>query len=207
MNVQRHRLDKGNDGICISNFRESHGSRQVILARTLDIPRLGNEKKWYGTLPHPPEGKWDSTANLMVERFKDTGHRVFKSISASSRGILNKKNDRDTIHFNAVASNTELLFQIIHSVNQLSVYGAVSTWCEQFGLAEEEKVQEKQKEFVTKGALTSVKSQEVKLLVSPPKLVSGSRLRGKTFRPLPSPPSSPSSPRESRFERDPPSKS
>ena len=62
----------------------------------------------------------------MVERFKDTGHPVLKSIRALSRGILRKKNGRDTIHFNADASNTELLFRIIHSVNQLSIYGAVT---------------------------------------------------------------------------------
>ena len=52
-------------------------------------------------------------------------------------GTLKKKNNRDTIHFNADASNTELLFRIIHSVNQLSIYGAVSNWSEQFGLTEE----------------------------------------------------------------------
>ena len=44
------------------------------------------------------------------------------------------------IHLNADASNTELLFRIIHSVNQLR---AVSNWCEQFGLAEDEKGQER----------------------------------------------------------------
>ena len=58
---------------------------------------LGVEKKWYGTLPYTPEGK-------------DTGHPVFKSISALSRGILEKKNGQDTTHFNADASNTELSF-------------------------------------------------------------------------------------------------
>ena len=45
----------------------------------------------------------------MVERFKDTGHPVIKSISALSRGILKKKMNRDTVHFNADASNTEFL--------------------------------------------------------------------------------------------------
>ena len=78
----------------------------------------GDEKKWYGTLLYTSEGKWDATATQMVERFKDTRHPVFKSISALSRGILKKKNNRDTIHFNADASNTELLFRIIHSVKQ-----------------------------------------------------------------------------------------
>ena len=59
----------------------------------------------------------------MVEPFKDTGHPVCKSVSALSRGILKQKNGRDTVHFNADASNTELLFRIIYSVNQLRNYG------------------------------------------------------------------------------------
>ena len=81
----------------------------------------GDEKKCYGTLPYTPEGKCDSTGTQMVEQFKDTGHPVFKSISALSCGILKKKNGSDTIHFNADAVNTVLLFQTIHSVNRLSI--------------------------------------------------------------------------------------
>ena len=103
----------------------------------------GEEKKWCGILPWTHKEKWDSTSTRVVERFKDTGHPVFKSISTWSRGILKKKNDRDTIHFNADALNTELLFRIIHSVNQLSIYGAALNWCEQFGLTEEEIGQER----------------------------------------------------------------
>ena len=49
---------------------------------------------------------------------------MFKSISALSRGILKKKKGRDTIHFHGDSTNTELLFQTIHSLNQLSIYGA-----------------------------------------------------------------------------------
>ena len=41
-----------------------------------------------------------------------------------------RKNIRDTIHFTADASNTELLYRTIHSANQLSNYGAVACWCE-----------------------------------------------------------------------------
>ena len=94
--------------------------------------------------------------------------------------MLKKKNDTDTIHFNADASNIELLFRIILSVNQLSIYGAASNWCEQFGLTEEERELERplaRKESVTKGVLSSVKSQEVQLLVSFPRLVSGESLQ------------------------------
>ena len=43
------------------------------------------------------------------------------------------------MHFNADAASTELLFRMIHSVNQLSIYFAVTHWCEHFGLTEEEK--------------------------------------------------------------------
>ena len=120
---------KGNDGICISNSEEVKE-----YARHWTFLGLGDEKKWYGTLPCTLEGKCDSTVTQMVERFKDTGHPVFKSSSALSRGLLKKKNGRGTIHFSADASNTELLFRIIHSVNQLNIYGAVSDWCEQFSL-------------------------------------------------------------------------
>ena len=65
------------------------------------------------------------------------------SASALSRGILRTLKGKETIHLNADSSNTELLFRIIHSVNQLSVYGAVSNWCEQFGLIADEKGQER----------------------------------------------------------------
>ena len=68
------------------------------------------KKKWYGTLSYTPEEQWDSTATQMVERFKETNHPVFKSISALSRGTLKRQGGRDTIHFNADSSNTQLLF-------------------------------------------------------------------------------------------------
>ena len=64
----------------------------------------GDEKK-YGTLSKTLEGTWDSTTTQMVDGSKETGHPVFKSISALSRGIVERKNNRDTVHFNADASN------------------------------------------------------------------------------------------------------
>ena len=51
----------------------------------------GEEKKWYGTFSWSLEGQWDSTAKLMVERFKETNLPALKRISVSSRGILEKK--------------------------------------------------------------------------------------------------------------------
>ena len=97
----------------------------------------GDEKEWHGKSKYPPEEKWESVASQMVQRFKETGHPVFTSASALSRGILRTLKGKETIRFNADASNTELLFRIVRSVNQLSIYGAVSNWCAQFDLTKE----------------------------------------------------------------------
>ena len=48
--------------------------------------------------------------------------------SKASRGILKRNKGKETIHFNGDSLNTELLFRTIHSVNQLSTYGAVANW-------------------------------------------------------------------------------
>ena len=109
----------------------------------------------------------------MVERFKETGRTMFKSISALSRGILKRKNNRDTIHFNADASNTELLPRTSHSANQLTIYGAVSSWCEEFGLRPNEREREPTSErFVAKEneqPLQNVKPYDVNYLVPTPR--------------------------------------
>ena len=118
----------------------------------------------------------------MVERFKETGHQVFKSIGALSRGILNRKNNRDIMHFSADAPNTELLFCTIHSGNQLSIHGAVPSWCEEFGQRPNEKEPTSER-FVAKEneqLLKNVKPQEVNSLVQTPGSdapASGNRLR------------------------------
>ena len=74
----------------------------------------------------------------MVKRFQESGHPVFKSISALGRGTRKRKNNRGTIHFTAGASNTELLYRTIHSASQLSIYRAAACWCEEFGLKPDE---------------------------------------------------------------------
>ena len=129
---------------------------------------LGSEKKWYGG--SSSEREWD-TANEMVQRFKETDHLVLRNTSALSRGILKMKKGLETIHFSGDSSNTELLFQTIHSVNQLSIYGAVANLFEQFGLTEEEKGRDNLS--VNKSILTSVPSHELQLLVSLPTKASG----------------------------------
>ena len=99
----------------------------------------GSEEKWYGD-SHDQNGQWNCTANKMVQRFKETGHLVCKSTSALSRGILQQRKGRCTIYFNEDFLNTRVLFQTVHCVNQLSVFGAVANWCYQFGLTEKGRV-------------------------------------------------------------------
>ena len=88
----------------------------------------GSEKKWKGKSNYPPEGKLQDTANMMVEPFGESGHPVNKGVSPLARGILRKKSNKETVHFNAVAWNTELQYRTNHSANQLSIYGAVERW-------------------------------------------------------------------------------
>ena len=66
-------------------------------------------------------------------------HPVVTSASALSRGILRRSKGKESKHFNADASEIELLFRIIHPANQLSIYGADTSWCEEFGLTSYEK--------------------------------------------------------------------
>ena len=72
--------------------------------------------------------------------------------------------------------NTELLFQTVHFVNQISVYAAVTDWCYQFGLANEEK--EQVAILVDIGILTVVDPEEVEMLVYPPNLALGNKMQG-----------------------------
>ena len=80
---------------------------------------------------HKLEGQWNSTAGVMVGNFKESGHPVIRATGALKRGFLKRKGGRCTIHFNAESSNAELFFRTIHSANQLSIYGAVASWCEE----------------------------------------------------------------------------
>ena len=55
-----------------------------------------------------------------------------------NRGVLKRRKNK-CIHFTAETSNVELLFRLIHSANKLSIYGGVSSWCEELGLRPNER--------------------------------------------------------------------
>ena len=170
----------------------------------------GSEEKRSGD-SHAQKGEWDSRANEMVQQFTETGPLGFKSINVLSRGILKQRKGESTIHFNGDSTNTELSLETIHSVNQLSVYGAVANWCHQLGLTEEEKgranfsvhnmslflvhfffislhvntalilLSIRSLESQHHKMFTSLQPAEVQLLVSPPTMALGNRMRENVF--------------------------
>ena len=61
---------KGNGGRCISNLENVKDHAKRFSQGHWTLLGLGDEKKWHGTLPDTPEGKWNSTANLMIQRHR-----------------------------------------------------------------------------------------------------------------------------------------
>ena len=174
---------KINDEDCTSNAEKVKNYAKTFLPGHWTFLGPGSEEKWYGD-SHDQKGQWSCTANKMVQRFKETGHLVLKSTSVLSRGILRRKKGRRTIHFNGDSMNTELLFQTIHFVNQRSIHEAVTNWCFQLGLTQEEKGRVGIP--VDKKILTMVEPEEVELLVPPPAQARGNRMQGSalSFRAL-----------------------
>ena len=92
----------------------------------------GSEKKWYSTYMDRPRGEWDRVAELMMLKFGESGHPVFRSTSPLSRGVLKSKGGgKLSIHFCADEGPIETVFRTTISVYQLSMYGAVSKLCEE----------------------------------------------------------------------------
>ena len=128
---------------------------------------LGLEKKWYGS---SYDGQWDRTANKMVQQFKETGRPIFTATSALSRASLKRKRGKSTIHYNGYFMNTELSSPAINSLNQVSIYAAVTNWCYKFALEEEK---EHIPTLVDHRILAIVEPEEVEMLTSSPNLAQG----------------------------------
>ena len=93
----------------------------------------GSETKWCSTYNEIPQAEWDRVAELMMIKFKESGHPVFRATSPLSRGVLKSKGGgKLSIHFCADGDTIETVFRTIISVNQLSIYGAVSDLCEEY---------------------------------------------------------------------------
>ena len=92
----------------------------------------GSERKWYSIREDSPQGEWDKIAELMMLKFGESTHPVFRSTSPLLRGVLKSKGGgKLSIHFCADEGTIETVFRTIVSVNQLSLYGAVAEMCEE----------------------------------------------------------------------------
>ena len=79
------------------------------------------------------KGEWDRVAELMMIKFGECGHPVFRATSPLSRGTLKSRGGgKLSTHFCAYEGTIETVFRTIISVNQLSIYGAVSDLCEEY---------------------------------------------------------------------------
>ena len=94
---------------------------------------LDLRKKWYSISEDSPQGEWDRTAELMMLKFGESGHPIFRATSPLSRGVLKSKGkEKLSIHCCADHETNETVFRTIVSVNQLSLYGAVAEVCEEY---------------------------------------------------------------------------
>ena len=93
----------------------------------------GSETKWYSSYNERPQEEWDRVAELMIIKFGESGHTVFRATSPLSRGTLKSKGGGKLLkHFCADGGTIETVFRTIISGNQLSIYGAVSDLCEEY---------------------------------------------------------------------------
>ena len=71
----------------------------------------GSEKKWYSTDVDRPQGEWDRVAELMMIKFGESGHPVFRATSPLSRGTLKSKGGgKLSFRFCADADTIETVF-------------------------------------------------------------------------------------------------
>ena len=97
------------------------------------FPGPGSEKKWYSACDCRPQRDSDRVAESMMIKFREGGLPVFRAISPLSRGtLISKGGGKFSIHFCAGGETIETVFRTIITVNQPSIYGAVSDLCEEY---------------------------------------------------------------------------
>ena len=85
------------------------------------------------TKGHKENGTESLNAELMMIKFRESGHPVFRATCPLSRGTLKTKGGgKLSIRFCADGDTIATVFLTIISVNQLSIYGAVSDVREEY---------------------------------------------------------------------------
>ena len=93
---------------------------------------LGSEKKWYCISEDSSQGVWDNMAERMLLELAESGCPIFRAASPLSSGRLRSKgHGKLSIHYAADLKTIEIIFRILVSANQLSLYGAIAEICEE----------------------------------------------------------------------------
>ena len=93
-------------------------------------------------------------------------HQCFES-----RNVEHEGEAKVTSHFNGDVMITELLFQTVHSVNQVSIFAAVTKWCYKFAWKKEEK--HTFPHTADNRIVAVVETEEGDMLISSPNLAQG----------------------------------
>ena len=92
----------------------------------------GSEKKLYSMEENSPQGIGDHIAEKMLVEFAESGCPIFRATTPLSWCTLKSKgHGKLSIHFVADQETIEIIFRIIVSAHQLSLYGAVANMCEE----------------------------------------------------------------------------
>ena len=106
---------KGNSSECFSHSEKVKDYGRMCPRGLWSFVSPGEENKWCGTHTYKPEGQWNEIADVMVEKSKESGHPIFRGISALNRGM---EDVRFTSLRNFRIQSSQ--FRTIHSANQLS---------------------------------------------------------------------------------------
>ena len=130
-----------NDISCDKYYNKDECSRNANILKTFagkfgvgqwPFVGQGSEKKWY-SFGEQSTKSLDNIAEEMLLEFVKSGHPTFRATTPLSRGQLkSKEREKLSIHFIADQNTVDIIYHIIVSVFQVSVYGAVAAVCEEF---------------------------------------------------------------------------
>ena len=123
---------KGKHELCVNDSKTIKEYAERFLHSHWSFLGLGSEKQCHGTYDCKPDGSWNRTVEKMLQNFERSSHPKFRCASALERGQLRSKGgEKTSIHCNGSSENIELFLQMVISVNQLSIYGALADMIEQ----------------------------------------------------------------------------
>ena len=123
---------RGNKDECLAHARVVN-----VLARRFGIGQWsfigpGSEKKWYPS-ENSPQGAWDHIAEDMLLTFAESGHPISVQ-RLHCPGVVSRAKGEESCRYTSALIRIQLIqfIALFFSVNQLSIYGAEASICEEF---------------------------------------------------------------------------